>query len=299
MILHWHILDDEIPANVLERINSDITIAFDLDGTGTFIVNPTKYYKIQDGKLMPAVINSANYISKSFQHRLKDLNWKIDHTIAGQEIDGYIAIEYVNHQASYLNKENLISLVNDIDPDSDNYLFDISSLYSKYYRKRMFVPSKNIEKYTRTIENITIKIGLEFETGNIASSFRAISKLNNLFDIGEIDIGVFITSEDKTSSTKIWPSSNRNGSIEELNKRKFIQSIKFPAIIVGFAPDGWDENVGFLKSDKNRFSLSENIEIREVEGKSYIHYINEGYHKPYEHPEQESLFPEGNETSAP
>ena len=140
---------------------------------------------------------------------------------------------------------------------------------------------------------------MEFETGNIASSFRAISKLNNLFDIGEIDIGVFITSEDKTSSTKIWPSSNRNGSIEELNKRKFIQSIKFPAIIVGFAPDGWDENVGFLKSDKNRFSLSENIEIREIEGKSYIHYINEGYHKPYEHPEQESLFPEGNETSAP
>lgn len=289
MILHWHIVDNEIPANVLERIRNDITIAFNLDDTGIFIVNPTKYSKIQDNKLMPAVINSAKYISKRFQDRLKDLTWKIDYTISDQEIDGYIELECVNHQAAYLKKENFIYLLNEIDPDSDNYLFKVSSLYSKYYIKRMFNPSKNTERFTGTIENVMIKIGLEFETGNIASSFRAISKLNHLFDIGKIDIGVFITSEDKASSTKIWPSSNRNGSIEELNKRKFLQSIKFPAIIIGFAPDGWDSNIGFLGADKNRFTLSDNFELVTIEGKSYIHYMKEGYYKCREQSDQASL----------
>ena len=86
---------------------------------------------------------------------------------------------------------------------------------------------------------VPLRVGLEFETGNIASSFRSLNKLNFLFREGEIDAGVFITSADKgTTAARIWPMSNRNGSFEELERRNYRETISFPVWKFSFAPDG-------------------------------------------------------------
>ena len=102
-----------------------------------------------------------------------------------------------------------------------------------------------------------MRIGLEFETGNIASSFRALYKLGFLYNEGEIDAGVFITSVDKnTCACRIWPVSNRNGSFQELNQRNYKRMVVLPLWEFGFAPDGFSDTASFLGSDGQLFAPS-------------------------------------------
>ena len=104
--------------------------------------------------------------------------------------------------------------------------------------------------------NRQFKVGVEFETGNIASSFRALRKLSDLFANGSIDAGVFVTSIDKASSaTRIWPVSNRNGSFEELRRRNYESGLDLPMLCVGFAPDGFSTEVPHLGQDGELYTI--------------------------------------------
>jgi hypothetical protein len=96
----------------------------------------------------------------------------------------------------------------------------------------------------------SLRIGLEFETGNIASSFRSLNKLNLLFRKDLLDAGVFITARDKQSTaTRIWPVSNRNSSFEELERRNYQEMISFPIWEFAFAPDGVSPTAPYLGRD--------------------------------------------------
>lgn len=91
--------------------------------------------------------------------------------------------------------------------------------------------------------SVTIRIDLEFETGNIASSFRALDKLETLFVTGFIEYGVFVTSIDKEhAAARIWPQSNRNGSFAELENRNYRNNRTVPLWEFGFEPDAFDPN---------------------------------------------------------
>ena len=100
-----------------------------------------------------------------------------------------------------------------------------------------------------------LRVGLEFETGNIASSFRALIKLNNLYADGHIDLGVFVASIDKARcATRIWPVTNRNGSFEELDARDFRANLIVPLWEFGFAPDEFSSDVSYLGQDGSVYS---------------------------------------------
>src|SRR5262249_25316698 len=101
-------------------------------------------------------------------------------------------------------------------------------LYQMYHRRAFFGIGHLHPKYhgffapTPIPDGTVVRVGLEFETGNIASSFRALWKLNILYLANLLDAGVFITSLDKTTTAaRIWPQSNRNGSFTELEQRNY------------------------------------------------------------------------------
>jgi hypothetical protein len=277
MILNWYYIDHGITLGVLSKLQKQITEAFDIDNYGVFEVNPKKFFKKIKGELNPAVINSAKYISKGFQLRLKSRGWSIDHTLDDQEIDGYIELQENQEGAVLLTKDNFLDTISILDLDSPEYLGSFLDIYSKYYIRNIFKKPENIPSTLFSIapKSVKIKVGLEFETGNIASSFRAISKLNHLYHSKLIDIGIFITCKDKSVSTNIWPSANRNGSIEELENRKFMKSIMFPSLIIGFSPDSWNYAAAFLGDNQKRFVLGNDNEIVVIKGKKYLHYLAE------------------------
>jgi hypothetical protein len=63
-----------------------------------------------------------------------------------------------------------------------------------------------ISFFTAYKKTMTLRVAVEFETGNIASSFRAANKLDYLYRAGLVDLGIFITSNDKSNcATRIWP----------------------------------------------------------------------------------------------
>jgi hypothetical protein len=109
--------------------------------------------------------------------------------------------------------------------------------------------------FDAVLGNTVVRVGLEFETGNIASSFRSLNKLNYLFRAGHIDAGVFITSRDKVSTAgKIWPVSNRNGSFEELERRNYAETISFPIWEFAFSPDSVSQTAPYLGADGTTYT---------------------------------------------
>lgn len=151
-----------------------------------------------------------------------------------------------------------------------------SSLYQKYMARRCFLPSENLAPYKNLLATSLgmekIRIGLEFETGNIASSFRAFSKLNSLFRLGKIDAGVFITSKDKsTTACRLWPVSNRNGSFEELEKR----NIALPMFEFSFCPDGYSHHAPYLGSGGNTYFLIDQGRTKVIGGIRYRIFTGE------------------------
>ena len=162
--------------------------------------------------------------------------------------------------------------------DDNLFLSKVEKLYYSYYLRDLFPIPKRLGSeslYSRSESNDSLfRIGLEFEVGNIASSPRAINKLSVLYKLGHIDIGIFITSRNKSVSTKIWHSRNRNGSLEELSRRKFMEWVHFPFIIIGFEPDEWANEHGFLGENGERFKLPAEKTRVLIEKKWYDKYEN-------------------------
>ncbi|MEW6175587.1 MAG: hypothetical protein AB1588_07820 [Pseudomonadota bacterium] len=222
-----------------------------------FIINDTIHYRRQrNNKVTPCVMNSANFISRRFQSNLSKIEGCQGETkLIEQDIDGIITCQYSGAGYKIRDKNRLLEVLHNyiesrgLPPDSVFTLFPM--FYGMYVQSDIYdiahLPPNDQALFEQIFVDKTFKLGVEFETGNVASSFRAINKLFILFQAGLIDAGVFITSIDKTSSaTRIWPVSNRNGSFQELRQRNFMKQVSLPLICIGFAPDGFDTSAPFL-----------------------------------------------------
>lgn len=222
-----------------------------------FIINDTVHFRQQrNNKTTPCVMNSANYISRRFQSNLADtINCQGETTIIDQDIDGMITLDYVGDGYRIKDKNKILEVLHDyidkqgLPADSVFTLFPM--FYGMYVQSTFYDISHLPQESQRLFEKVPVsapfRLGVEFETGNVASSFRALNKLFILFQAGHIDAGVFVTSTDKASAaTRIWPVSNRNGSFQELRQRNFMRQVSLPLICIGFAPDRFDRHAPFL-----------------------------------------------------
>ncbi len=267
-----------LPDSVKREAGQEITAALEsLVTVGSkFIVNDTKWYIDRNGVPKPCVMNSAEFLSKRFQATLRDqYGWRIDETIEGQEIDGYREFEF-RGRGYHLVREALLELI--VDWWEANPEEDIPLVFAKFYQryvKRVAhsveeVPEQYRHHFRESDISTVVKIGVEFETGNIASSFRAFSKLNTLYARGLIDVGVFVTSDRKdTTACRIWPVSNRNGSFQELEQRQYLTNIRFPIWEFAFQPDGYDQSAAYLNSDGTLYYTTDTGQTRAYGGSAY------------------------------
>lgn len=264
---------DIIHKEILKIIELDVKRAF----KEKYEINDSLWFvpKLSSNKvtgLNAKVVNTAEYISKRFQNELEECGWTPEKELDDQRIDAYKEFEYSGKYLG-LNKDEFLEVVRYLDVEDSSYPEKVSMLYKSFYKTKF---PYNHEYFTGKLQNIgkpkefkrKIKLGLEFETGNIASSFRALAKLNHLFDNGYIDIGVFITSLDKDTSTRIWPSSNRNGSIEELNNRKAFAQTNLPLVVFGFRPEKYSTTAKYL-SKNGKYEIEMSDEYFEYKGNSY------------------------------
>lgn len=222
-----------------------------------FVVNDTVYFRRQRyGNATPCVMNSASFISSRFQRNLSQLDGCRGETnIDGQNIDGLIVINYVGTGYRIRDKNRLLEVLHEYIrheglPHGSVYtLFPM--FYGMYVQSSFYdisrLPRETWDLFDEVQVDSQFRLGVEFETGNVASSFRAFNKLFVLFQAGRIDAGVFVTSIDKANSaTRIWPVSNRNGSFQELRQRRYEGQVSLPLICIGFAPDRFDSQAPFL-----------------------------------------------------
>lgn len=247
-----------LPPEALHQLDLEITQALRsvvTDGE-SFVVNPTVWYVRDGSRAKACVMNAANYISGTFQHTLKNrFQWETDKTIKGQEIDAFKVFR-LDTTGRELSQEKFFELMRHLWPATETATSQAPPFleaYHQYVKRALFqLPSwgkarAELFSTAKAPGNLELRVGLEFETGNIASSFRALTKLNLLFDLGEIDAGVFITSRSKQDgAARIWPPSNRNGSFEELEKRYYSRIVHFPIWELAFAPDGYSEDAQYL-----------------------------------------------------
>lgn len=249
-----------------------------------FVVNDTLHFRRQrNNKITPCVMNSANFISRRFQSNLAKVDGcKGETSIIDQDIDGMIVQEYVGDGYRIKDKNKILELLHDyVDqkglPESSVFtLFPM--FYGMYVRSNFYdiahLPAEAKELFEKVSVRAPFKLGVEFETGNVASSFRAFNKLFILFQAGYIDAGVFVTSTDKASSaTRIWPVSNRNGSFQELRQRNYMGQVSLPLICIGFAPDKFDSQAQFLGRGGSLYSLQSTG--RKDETGAYDVYVGE------------------------
>jgi hypothetical protein len=269
------VIPPEVPSEVGQKVISDVVSALQSVATtnGKFIVNDTLWYAVQRGKVTPCVVNSAHFITGRLQKFLKEAGWLVDVEIEGQEIDGFI--ELGCDAGLVLDKKGILEILGQgwsglgAEPD---VLF--SNLYQYYLVRRCFLLAQGLTAFTSLFKKAEgrtkCRFGLEFETGNIASSFRAFSKLNSLFRLNKIDVGLFITSRDKNGTAcRIWPASNRNGSFEELENHDYRRNITLPMIELSFAPDGFDKNGGYLSSDGTTYIATDTGKVKKIQGVAY------------------------------
>jgi hypothetical protein len=232
-----------------------------------FIVNDSLWFAENDrGKVTPCVMNSATFISKKILGHLESLGWTKEKVLIEQRIDAYVELPAVG-QAYRVPGERFLEFFSSFlaTPEGAIALSEagaLDRLFTKLYGtlvSRPFVHPEGLPSHLQAYavpssDPLIVRIGLEFETGNIASSFRALYKLGFLYSEGEIDAGVFITSVDKAScACRIWPISNRNGSFQELKQRNYRRMVVLPLWEFGFAPDGFSTTASFLGSDGGLF----------------------------------------------
>lgn len=243
-----------------------------------FIINDTIHFRRQrNNKTTPCVMNSANYISRKFQETLASMpGCRGETRIIEQDIDGYITLEYAGEGYRIIDKNKLLEVLHDYIEQNglhEDHIFRLFPMFYGMYVQSDFYDIKHLPIEAQTLfEKVSVRkqfrLGVEFETGNVASSFRALNKLFILFQSKHIDAGIFVTSIDKANSaTRIWPVSNRNGSFQELKQRGFMKQISLPLICIGFAPDGFDKNAPFLGRGGSLYNISstgENYGIYDV-----------------------------------
>jgi hypothetical protein len=242
-------------AGIRRKVDGDVRAALQSVITvgGKFVVNDSLWYGLDKrGKVKPRVVNSADFISRTFQRTLVSRGWSIPKAsaLAGQAIDGYIELPLATGSKGYAPDRNQFrSFFEDYwdDHPTEDVDRDFLRYYQTYHRRDFFGLGSLDARYhhhfaEKTVSAKTLlKIGLEFETGNIASSFRALWKLNVLFLAKLIDAGIFITAIDKKNAAgRIWPVANRNGSFEELEHRNYKRNVLLPLWEYSFAPDRFD-----------------------------------------------------------
>lgn len=273
-----------IPDQIKSNIYSDVKSALDNITTikDSFIVNPTVYRS--ESNLNPRVTNSANFLSERFQNNLRNNHgWSKEEKIIGQKIDAFKEYE-VESKSYYLNEKKFREIhqeywrknegnvnISEFTRNMQNFYYDrrhpelIGELSD--YRSKFNVSSRD--------DPITYRVGLEFETGNIASSFRSLTKLTVLYREGKIDLGVFVATSRKAATT-IWPPSNRNGSFEELENRHYRNAIVYPIMEVMFEPDGYSKDAPFLGSDGKLYQIEPTGETVTKKGSVYQKYKGGG-----------------------
>ena len=259
-----------LPSQVLHEVTDKVVASLSAITTSEkqFVVNDSLYFReSRRGKITPCVVNSAAFLSSAFQANLANLKGAEGETAIGkQSIDGLITTTFRGAGFKIADKDNLLQVIHGYIEENKLPSKSIYTLFPKFYG--MFVdrgfyqidhiPERFHGLFETTSNQGKFRIGVEFETGNIASSFRAINKLFVLFQDGQIDAGVFVTSTDKRSSaTRIWPVSNRNGSFQELTERDYQNQVSLPLVCIGFAPDKFCENALFLGQSGNLFKLKD------------------------------------------
>jgi hypothetical protein len=245
----------QVSSAIAESILADVSVALSSISTigKSFIVNDSEWlWSNPAGKLRPTVMNSAKFLSKKFQqHLCEQLEWSIEKELSGQRIDAYKEVE-TKAEVFSLNKDGLIKILAQLPEEPRAEFASIASMLVANYFKRDSIrigsELRNFREFFKTEKKtFQTRIGLEFETGNIASSFRAINKLQTLFDAGFIDVGVFVTSKSKQEgAARIWPVSNRNGSFEELRQRHYHAQRSYPHIDISFWPDGYSDSAPYF-----------------------------------------------------
>ncbi|KAF7767193.1 hypothetical protein PUND_a3122 [Pseudoalteromonas undina] len=264
MIVTLERTGDFIPDEVSNDIVAIVTDT--LNGIKTtdteFIINDKLCFKTQtNGKVTPCVTNSATFISSKFQSLLSEKNGcKGETKINGQSFDGFIQRSYNHVGYKIIDRNNLLEVI--FSYIAENKLKDamVHTLFPKFYGMYVERGCFNISNlpisthclFQEEIVTSHFRVGVEFETGNVASSFRAINKLGILYQQGFIDAGVFVTS---ASRPRIWPTSNRNGSFPELINRDYENQISLPLICIGFSPDKYDQSAPFLSRSGDTYNL--------------------------------------------
>lgn len=249
---------------VASRIKNDVQSALSSIRTrgSDFIVNDSNWYwRNPTGKVRPTVVNSAKFITGNFQRHLeRNRGWQIEKCLCGQRVDAYSEFEGV-FEIYTLREEDFLPLLHAYERLHKRSSGPIATqLYVQHLQKQTPALSDDLRPlhkyFSRISRTVSLRVGVEFETGNVASSFRAANKLEQLYQLGELDLGVFITSIDKPScAARIWPISNRNGSFQELERRSFAKGLAIPLWHVGFAPDGFDCTVGYLSDDGSLYQM--------------------------------------------
>ena len=252
-----------------------------------FIVNPTIWYSIVPTKkghldAKPRVMNSADFLSRQLGKNLKSRGWTAgakEQQIDGQKIDGYIELES-RETMSKMSEGDIIEFLYEaknaglLVGTPSKQAFDF--YHSRFCNNSWLIPKEVpqvLHRFFMTAPPRPIRVGLEFETGNIASSFRALMKLELLFKKGLLDYGVFITSIDKaTTAAQIWPVSNRNGSFTELANRRATVGLTIPLLQIGFQPDGLSKSAGYLGADGRTFKPKPTGKRRKVSGLTFLEY---------------------------
>lgn len=270
-------VNDSISESIRDKLILDVTQALQVITTENmkFVVNDTLWFwKNTAGLARPTVVNAAGYISKGFQNALRDLGWEKEPTINQQNFDAML--EFSASTNCYRLKEtDYLPLLEHLrDNGFAAYGLEATSIYRQYVQSiTPFLPPALIpfsDFFDVAVKEYRFRVGLEFETGNIASSFRAIEKLQGLYDSRDIDIGVFVTSKNKSEgAARIWPVSNRNGSYEELRQRNYDTRRTYPHIDISFRPDHYDATAKYFSEDQ-LYEMKFTGEEMEIDGTTYL-----------------------------
>lgn len=230
-----------------------------------FVINDTLYFRAQrTGRVTTCVMNSASFLSKSFQRNLAGYPGCNGETkIDGQNIDGTITLTVETTGYRIKDPNELLRVLHRYIEQEGLQRSAVYTLFPMFYGMYTGPGLYDIERLPADMHGLfeevpgvkQFRIGVEFETGNVASSFRAFNKLFVLFQNNYIDAGVFVTSLDKRHcATRIWPVANRNGSFQELEQRRYLEQVSLPLLCVGFQPDSFDSNAPFLGKNGGLFT---------------------------------------------
>lgn len=238
------------------------------------IVNDTRWLAQRaSGSFSRCVMNSASFLSKRFEGWLDALpDWNATHEIDAQEIDAYGEIN-VRYDAAYLDeiglrdllngfwarKTDFADLVRHYWPEVQVPTFEevVEWLPRMYLRRKLHDVSVFPQDYHHLFKHTgsdtqRVRVGVEFETGYTASAYRSFNKLNYLYMLDRIDIGVFVAT-DKETAHRIWPASNRNVNWDELEQRNYRRNVHFPIWEITFAPDGYSDEAPHLAADGSTY----------------------------------------------